>query len=99
MAESRYWPDCTTRAVRRDFQATPYFQALERAAYYRWKAQKRCALAGNDPLTGKPREHYCKRSFRVFVEESAVAHKAMARYWLEQARKIRLAAHLSLCDW
>lgn len=33
----------------------PYHAARERAAYYLWAALRGQALAGNDPVTGRPR--------------------------------------------
>jgi hypothetical protein len=68
--------------TRRDTSA--YWEAVERAAYYRWAAQRGLALPGNDPVTGRRRD-----SLLVDREESLVAFKAMARLWLARARQLR----------
>jgi hypothetical protein len=62
-------------------------ESLQRAAYYRWAAARGYALAGRDPLTGRLRD-------AMFSDrgESTAAYKAMARFWLERARQIRIGA-------
>jgi hypothetical protein len=62
-----------------------YHEAIRYAQFYTWNALRGHALPGNDPFTT------CRANAHRGREESRVAYKAMARFWLEKARAIRLA--------
>ncbi len=64
-----------------------YNEAAFLAQYYRWLAAHGMDLAGNDPLTGRPR---CK-AMQSWVnrEESILVHKVQAKYWLQRAKLLR----------
>jgi len=65
-----------------------YFEAVQQAEYYRWLAMRKFPLVGNCPITGKP-----KTIFDPLTRgEGIAAHKAIAAFWLEKARHIRLAS-------
>lgn len=67
-----------------------YHQAILRAEYYRWAATRGHTLPGNDPVMGTPRSGKYGQPGRVIAEmESRVAYKAMARFWLSEAGRIR----------
>jgi len=60
-----------------------YWEAMERASYYRWSATKNHPLPGNDPLTGKPRNGKLYSPERKWAEaEGKAARKALAKHWL-----------------
>lgn len=61
-------------------------ECYQRASYYLWSALRGHVIAGNDPLTGWPRAHAYPFPCR---DESRVAYKALARFWLERLRKAR----------
>lgn len=65
---------------------TAYLQASERAAYYRWMAVRGNEMAGGDPLTGAPKSRWSP----VWRDASRVAHIALARHFLAEARRVRL---------
>lgn len=68
-----------------------YTEATFRANFYAWMARRGVALPGSDPVSGMPRssQRFTARG-REFIEEGRAAYKAMARFWLQKAREIRL---------
>jgi hypothetical protein len=74
--------------INRSYRTVPVEEALFRAAYYRWCARKGSVTVGNDPITGR------KKSIHRELDraEGRVANIALARFWLAEARKRRLAA-------
>jgi len=65
-------------------------QALQRVEYYVWAALRCFAAAGNDPLTGRPKDgKFSLDPLGHFRAEGREAHKAMARYWLGVAHNLR----------
>lgn len=63
-------------------------EAMFKAQYYRWAAQRGQCLAGNDPITGQPRDQGIAKVCGG-AAESYVAYKAMAQYWHGQVKKIQ----------
>lgn len=67
---------------------TRYGESVFLARYYLWCAQKggSLALIGGDPIRGGS-----KTATDVNVAEGREAYKAMARFRIERARKLRLS--------
>ena len=65
--------------------------AMRRASYYRWAADRDSVLPGGDPITGKARQdhRHANPMRQLLAGEGRVAYLAMARYWLGVARQIR----------
>ncbi len=68
---------------------TLYLQAIKKAEYYRWAAQKGFSIAGNDPLTGKKRSD----TSPMDAAEGREAYKAMPKFWFIRAAAIRTAQY------
>ena len=86
--EKRKRFDIEERATPRYFNRKAYNEAAFLAEYYRWLAQRGHELTGNHPITGKPR---WKQAYRTPIEreEARRVHVTQARFWLEQAQKLR----------
>ena len=68
-----------------------YQDAIARARYYVWSAKGFPRLPGNDPITGRPRKQGLGTYHdQMAIAEARAAYKAMAKVWLDHARKIRL---------
>lgn len=68
-----------------------YTEAIFRANFYSWMARRGEPLPGGDPVSGKPRSSQRFTAWgREFGQEGRAAYKAMARFWLQKAREIRL---------
>ena len=64
-----------------------YNEAIRAAEYYRWLAFKGFPLVGHCPFSGKEKSIYDP----WHKAEGIVGHKAIARFWIERAKHIRLA--------
>ena len=62
-----------------------YFDAFFLAEFYLWSALRGFPLVGNCPLTGRPYGGHDQ----VAREQGRICNKALARYWLQRARRIR----------
>jgi hypothetical protein len=71
----------------RHFARRDYNQAAFLAEYYTWLVRRGHDMAGNDPITGKPREKAMHSNLNR--EESNLVHKVQARFWLNQAKQLR----------
>lgn len=62
-----------------------YWQAMYRAEYYRWAANRGFACCGGDPLTGRKKSDFVSQDRR----EGRAANIALAKFWLQEAAAIR----------